>query len=1087
MADGNSNFKGLYPYASELFGVYKPLLGWRGRSAERRVAQAMMRNMTNEELRRARAGEAAEEDPRAAAAADRVATGGGSGAPSRSLSPAAIVALAREMGAGARPSKSELYAALDTLKASVLTSSVEPVASASLSPARAEASAERALVFSAPEDLEPKTVCAVRFSGGLTIPGSASTTVNGACTVEFWVRFKEGEPCPGANLFWLRGADGQSAIRVFLGSVPGQLYIYNNASASLWSSQTKGMSYTPGQWTHFALTRTLDRLAFYKDGALVYQTDPKVPPVALVAGDGDLAWAAPYKSVMFTGDLAELRLWSVARSGSEIQQHYNSCLKGREAAHLKGGLVGYWPLDALEQAPLNLAAPSARPGTMVGGEVLSDGPTLLGIAAPIVPMASTFVAGAPARSAKGSGPRPSTSLIEELIEEDPGLLSRMAGGVRSGYLGVRLLDPLANLDVNTQQAMLTPVGIIQLYRQIFYELDTFLGPPVSHVWVSPGGSVELYETHSKRTVVEREDSVSFETTSRSEREVQIEDELSSTIKSDDENNMSVGASASLSGGIPGIVQASASANLSLGQSHRQSREEAHRQKRTQSERLSNEIRRSFKTTFRTTVETHDTSSRRYLLANTTSKLVNYELRRKMRRVGVVLQHVGTQLAWQVYLDKPGQMLKIGKLIHATKPEDRPEEAPPPERSAPMPQERRTFTVKFPFTAGRGLGSLDDGTDEDYLVWPKDPKEGYDPNESGLDVEPPVASIVFQKTFPAPKPPPNYVLQSVRVVDVSSDGSAAAAPRVDYLPPELEIKNGAPTGSFIIQLKEANFNDNLNILFSVEAVYEPDPVVVSANLAKQAEEDGKVARERKAKKLADEKAAAIDAIRERLKREGEVRQRPSEDLREEERILVYRMLLGRLHLPTMSADQHLMSELIRTIFDIDKLLYFVAQDWWAPRPLDAPTYHVSEEAAPARMGTSLGWKLQVDGDARRNAFVNSPWVKAVLPVRPGMEVAALNWLRSDGVELDAGLDEKYLGAEPELQGMKVGEVLMKLAENLSALEPPLGPATETVYERGFDPLKGGFRANEEQFAAFDQWVEILPTDQVVAVEYNPPTG
>jgi len=50
--------------------------------------------------------------------------------------------------------------------------------------------------------------------------------------------------------------------------------------------------------------------------------------------------------------------------------------------------------------------------------------------------------------------------------------------------------------------------------------------------------------------------------------------------------------------------------------------------------------------------------------------------------------------------------------------------------------------------------------------------------------------------------------------------------------------------------------------------------------------------------------------------------------------------------------------------------------------------------------------------------------------------------------------------------------------------------DEVFEKGFDPLKGGFRAEDKQpFKVFDQWVEILPTDQIVAVEvaYDPKTG
>ena len=66
------------------------------------------------------------------------------------------------------------------------------------------------------------------------------------------------------------------------------------------------------------------------------------------------------------------------------------------------------------------------------------------------------------------------------------------------------VDPLANFDWQTQQAILSPIGIVNLYRQYFFELNTFLGSPIGHVWVSPGGSVELFEVTTRRTTTERQ-------------------------------------------------------------------------------------------------------------------------------------------------------------------------------------------------------------------------------------------------------------------------------------------------------------------------------------------------------------------------------------------------------------------------------------------------------------------------------------------------------------------------------------------------------------------------------------------------------
>ena len=48
----------------------------------------------------------------------------------------------------------------------------------------------------------------------------------------------------------------------------------------------------------------------------------------------------------------------------------------------------------------------------------------------------------------------------------------------------------------------------------------------------------------------------------------------------------------------------------------------------------------------------------------------------------------------------------------------------------------------------------------------------------------------------------------------------------------------------------------------------------------------------------------------------------------------------------------------------------------------------------------------------------------------------------------------------------------------------------MYEHGFYPNEGGFKILAGgNFEVFDQWIEILPTDQVVPVEvkYDPMTG
>jgi hypothetical protein len=299
-------------------------------------------------------------------------------------------------------------------------------------------------------------------------------------------------------------------------------------------------------------------------------------------------------------------------------------------------------------------------------------------------------------------------------------------------------------------------------------------------------------------------------------------------------------------------------------------------------------------------------------------------------------------------------------------------------------------------------------------------------------------------------------------------------------------------------------------------------------------------------------AFVNAAKQRIEQASSINIRKYEDLREEERIIVYRKLIGALmsdvlyKLPestTNDQTRHVISELLNSIFDIDKMLYFVAPEWWKPRKhyhqnLAADknanifagnltnwsdqearddNYYITDKSQYAKMGSSLGWLLQLDGDDLRNAFLNAPWVKAVMPIRPGKELEASNWLQQMHIEGTDGLGDLYHAPADELQKIKTdlgvaqvtiadaikylcAQVALKYQESLKVGKYPKeeinddnkvsATPIDKVYEHGFYPLKGGFRAiTSEAYEVFDQWIEVLPTDQVVPVEvvYNPKTG
>ncbi|MFF3767479.1 hypothetical protein ACFYYR_25820 [Streptomyces sp. NPDC001922] len=681
---------------------------------------------------------------------------------------------------------------------------------------------------------------------------------------------------------------------------------------------------------------------------------------------------------------------------------------------------------------------------------------------------------------------------------------------------------------------LSPVGLVNLFREYFFEFDNFLGTPSGHIWVSPGGTVEVVESSTRRTLVEKVVEQSEEVSRKSEESLTDQTDVSDAVKEENSNDTKLGVSAT--GGVNAkIYHADASLSFSTQNTVKRGAEATHKRARTQTSKVTSEIKRNFKTTFRTVTETTDTSSRRYVLQNTTSELVNYEMRRKMRKVGIQLQHVGTRLCWQIHLMDPGRELGLGDMVHVVPAPDlsaiqKPEKIPEPE-SKEVPYH---FEISFQHEQGP-----DDEAEETYLPEPGNDCRGLNDTPDYL----PGKDDIIQFCFPKPLPPvpEGYTFSKVHSLD--KHGA-----QVEFAP--FTVNTSSNPHTLNVKMTYANFQGRKSLPFDVTLVYEPTEEaknkVRALNDAAQAEYQKEVDR------LQHE--AYGQAVRERLRLISSMRLRSSDDLRNEERRCVFRKLINQLPkgiYPTPNNNTpYLEAEEIQKFFDVDEMLYFVSPDFWRAGAVTAPTpdaqttgrypvrpipkpapgstllplagqtvagwysgadfyalpnstspsppyewrvnYLISEETVPAPLGSSLGWLIQIDADERRNEFLNAAWAKVVVPVRPGQEQAALAWLKK--VEGEAGLGKTYTRQtdDPDdYQGKTVGQVLDLLATHLRSLAQEKFDTTlaaDKVFENGFDPLAGGFRP-AEPYRIFDQWVEVLPTDQVVAVsvKYDPKTG
>lgn len=713
-------------------------------------------------------------------------------------------------------------------------------------------------------------------------------------------------------------------------------------------------------------------------------------------------------------------------------------------------------------------------------------------------------------------------------------------------------DPYLTFDPkkDVKDVSLSPVGIVHLYRQFFFELDTFLGTPVSHVWLSPGSSVELIETSSRKTITEKTFETSLETTTKTERSTTDEDEISNAVKQDNKDDTKLGFTATVNQSW-GTGNATATGSLNMDKTQQVAREQTQKRSREQTEKLSSEIRQNFKSTFKTITEVTDTTSKRYVLNNATPNLINYELRRKMRQVGVQIQDIGSYLCWETFVDEPGAQLGLSNLVHIAQPADL--ILVPNPKLMPMPQ--LSLSVGF--------------TGEMEWFFPENQRQSNGPD-----------GFYKMNTLNVPAIPDGYEIDnkgavisiSQEVIAMEDDDSEffkniGAKGKISNDGLHIEVGLILGPGGLAWDEGRINFKVNGSVLCKLS-----DTKKNEINTANDALIAAKMAADNENQRKQEE--AYRKTAQERITLASKIKKRKFEDLREEERTIVYRNLIKSLmtennyknipDTPSGFETRHVLSELINSIFDIDKMLYFVAPEWWKPRRHNKlsignntitnsindsvvswsdqqnrpDNYFITENSEAAPLGSSLGWLMQLDGDNLRNAFLNAPWVKAVIPIRPGKEKAAMAWLQNVGVEGSDGLDAAYSAPDDELIRINVylntgktprqftdaewvavsettapnavtikqaldflcAEVAFKEEVSKTVSKYPkeeinddnkvLATPIEKVYEHGFYPLKGGFKAIvEDNFEIISQWIEVLPTDQIVPVEvkYDPKTG
>ena len=511
---------------------------------------------------------------------------------------------------------------------------------------------------------------------------------------------------------------------------------------------------------------------------------------------------------------------------------------------------------------------------------------------------------------------------------------------------------------------LSPIGIAHFYRQLYFNAEEGFGPIEQAFTVAPLETLEVVYETVRRQIHEEVLEIGLEQISETATEEKNTDEVSDKVSSMIQRDSSAAMSANASGSI-GVWQAGASANASFQTSSQRSREQTSRRLKEVTNRAAERITKTFKLTTRDVEDVTTTNLTRRIIRNELPNPVSYGLRRVLRRVLVKVQDLGPRLVWQLYVRTPGKGLARSRFVHFREAE--------PLAVPELP----------PGVPPRPAGGTDTGTTSSSLAYDTGRKTYY-------------VTIVVQPG--ADRKVTSVSIDSITDLEGGGKDDLAPSPRNDK---QWDSAWDATTGKYTTKIAIL-IGDGASVSISFTYAWEPAGTVMDAWEAQRKAAVALIEQQQLNEKFERERTL--------ITQRSKIRPRPAADLRKEERYEVMNRMVSHLfaHSNDGQDPSPLEIEYFHRYFDIDGMFTYTHPSWWKPRytpiatGLRRPAYEITAESEPAPLGSSLGWMIQLDGDARRNEFLNSPWIRVCMPIYPGREREAIVWLAKH-IEGEEGYD------------------------------------------------------------------------------------
>jgi|GEM_PF-1062031 len=557
---------------------------------------------------------------------------------------------------------------------------------------------------------------------------------------------------------------------------------------------------------------------------------------------------------------------------------------------------------------------------------------------------------------------------ELALESDDFNKSFNAGLKAAGGAQVYDFLPVANVE-----EALSPIGVAHFYRQLYFNLDEGFGPIEHCFTVAPKESLEVVVSSIRRQIHEEQVEIGHEEISEiavEERNLEeVSDKVSSMMQRDLSASMSINGSYSTP-----VWSVGASAQASMAVNSQRSRETASRRLKDVTKRASERITKSYTVKTRNFEEITDSTLTRRIIKNENDKPVNYALRRIFRRVKVKVQDLGPKAVWQLYVRNPGRGLAMSRFVHFREAEqvalpDIPPGVPP-----------------------RPEGGIESGSTSSTILY----DQQWTVEVDGVEFSIYYVSVKITTTAD----------RKITAVSIDSITDLESNSKDDYAPSALNQYQ-----------RNGNFDDSTNT-YTVDIAIRPgDSQSVSVGFTYSWEPSEKVLTAWDAKR--EEAVATLEEgqLVEQFERnkqliteKSRVRARPANELRREERYEVMNRMVSHLfgQGDDPSEPTPLEIETFHRYFDVEGMFIYTHPAWWKPRfqyfgaGNGREAYEITAESEPSKLGSSLGWQIQLDGDNRRNEFLNSPWLRICLPIRNDREHEAVSWLAKH-VEGDIGFD------------------------------------------------------------------------------------